>query len=54
MRMTKERLLNAEVEDLHLRGNHLLISFDSKGKLITDKQELPEVRVCNFEFLKVN
>ena len=48
----REILLTAGFEDLNLRGNHLLISLDRQGALITDSRGLPEIRVCNFEFLK--
>ncbi len=52
LRATKEKLLKVGIEDLNLRGDHLLISFDSKGNLITDDQGEPEIRICNFEFFK--
>ena len=52
LKVTRERLLKVGVEDLNLRGDHLLISFDSKGNLVTDDQGNPEIRICNFEFLK--
>jgi hypothetical protein len=52
LQMTRKKLSKVGVEDLNLRGNHILISFDSKGTLIKDKQDMPEIRICNFEFLK--
>ncbi|MDI6792904.1 MAG: hypothetical protein QME81_08580 [bacterium] len=52
LRVGKERLSKVGIEDLNLRGRHILISFDSKGTLITDERGLPEIRICNFEFLK--
>lgn len=52
MRVTKNRLAGAGVEDLSLRGNHLLLSIDREQKLATDKHVLPLVRICNFEMLK--
>ncbi|MBA7682428.1 hypothetical protein ES703_90778 [subsurface metagenome] len=52
LKVVKERLSKVGIEDLNLRGNHLLISLDSTGTLITDIQGIPEIRVCNFEFLK--
>jgi len=52
LKMAKERLEKIGVEDLNLRGNHFLISFDSKGRLLTDSQNVPEIRICNFEFLR--
>ncbi|MDD4788986.1 MAG: hypothetical protein PHO07_17590, partial [Pirellulales bacterium] len=52
MRATKHRLASAGIEDLSLRGNHLLLSIDRDQKLATDKHDLPLVRICNFELLK--
>ncbi|MBN1383620.1 MAG: hypothetical protein JW983_01900 [Elusimicrobia bacterium] len=52
LQVAREKLLKVKIEDLNLRGNHLLISFDSKGSLITDDHGIPEIRICNFEFLR--
>jgi hypothetical protein len=52
MRAMKKRLAAVDVEDLSLRGNHLLLSIDREQKLARDKNGLPLVRVCNFELLK--
>lgn len=52
LQIAKERLSKVGIEDLNLRGNHLLLSLDSTGTLITDAQGIPEIRICNFEFLK--
>ena len=52
LKVAKEKLSKVGIEDLNLRGNHLLISLDSTGTLITDSQGMPEIRVCNFEFLR--
>jgi len=52
MRVTKKRLAAAGIEDLSLRGNHLLLSIDREQKLARDKQGLPLVRICNFELLR--
>jgi len=40
------------VEDLNLRGNHGMVSRDSRGNLGCDADGFPEIRLCNFEFLK--
>jgi len=40
------------LEDLNLKPDHLLISFDSGGKLVLDTLGKPEVRLCNFEFVR--
>jgi hypothetical protein len=48
-----DRLLKVGVEDLNLRGSHILLStLASTGHLITDKNDIPETRICNFELLK--
>jgi hypothetical protein len=47
-----ERLHAAGVQDLNLRGSHLLLSLDGADQLVTDQQGLPTVRICNFELLK--
>ena len=53
LQIAKEKLMQTGVEDLNLRGNHLLISLDSKGNWIKDKHGQLELRICNFEFLKI-
>jgi hypothetical protein len=52
MRAMKKRLAAVGIEDLSLRGNHLLLSIDREQKLARDKSGQPLVRVCNFELLK--
>jgi len=52
MRAVKQRLAAAGIEDLSLRGNHLLLSVDRREKLAVDEKGLPLVRICNFELLK--
>ena len=52
MRDAKKRLATAGIEDLSLRGSHLLLSVDCEQQLATDEQGLPLVRICNFELLK--
>ena len=48
----KERLIKAGIEDLNLRGSHLLLSRDSSGKLLKNSEGITEMRICNFELLK--
>ncbi len=48
----KAMLAEARVEDLNLRGSHLLLSLRSSGELVRDALGEPEVRVCNFELLR--
>ena len=52
MRATKKRLAAAGIEDLSLRGNHLLLSVDNADQLARDKKGMPIVRICNFELLR--
>lgn len=52
LQSAKDKLLQASVEDLNLRGNHLLISRDCNENWIKDEQGHLELRICNFEFLK--
>jgi hypothetical protein len=52
VRSVKRRLSWVGIEDLSLRGNHLLLSIDREQKLATDDKGLPLVRICNFELLK--
>ncbi len=52
MRAMKKRLAAVGIEDLSLRGNHLLLSIDRQQKLAHDKNGQLLVRVCNFELLK--
>jgi hypothetical protein len=52
MQAVKTRLAAAGIEDLSLRGNHLLLSIDRRQQLALDDKGLPLVRVCNFELLQ--
>jgi hypothetical protein len=52
METSKKRLTESGIEDLNLRGSHLLLSVDTSGRLATDPQGLPLVRICNFELLR--
>jgi hypothetical protein len=52
MQAVRTRLATAGIEDLSLRGNHLLLSIDRRQQLAVDAQGLPLVRVCNFELLQ--
>lgn len=51
MRTMKKRLAAVGIEDLSLRGNHLLLSIDREQQLARDKSGQLQVRVCNFELL---
>ncbi len=52
LEMKKQKLARVGVEDLNLRGSHLLLSLDSAGGLIRGADGAPDVRICNFELLK--
>jgi len=52
MQATGQRLAEVGIEDLNFRGNHLLLSLDRSDRLVTDRQGMPIVRICNFELLR--
>ncbi len=52
MRTAKKKLALAGIEDLSLRGNHLLLSIDRDQNLAVDESGLPTIRICNFDLLK--
>jgi hypothetical protein len=52
LKRKEERLRRAGFEDLHLRGSHVLLSLDSRGRLVKDPDGIPEMRICNFELIK--
>ena len=51
LKTKKQKMAAVGVEDLNLRGTHLLLSLDSSGDLLRDEDGVPEMRVCNFELL---
>ncbi len=59
MQRVREKLDALSVEDLNLRGTHILLSRRlssgklSSGKLIYDADGCPEARICNFELLRM-
>ena len=46
------KLARCGIEDLNLKPDHLLISFDPQQKLVLDASGKPEVRLCNFELVR--
>lgn len=53
MQSARDRLTAVGIEDLNLRGNHLILSIDKQGRLAEDPATgLPAVRICNFELLR--
>ena len=55
MERIREKMRALEVEDLNLRGSHILLSRRfSTGDLIRDKEGSLETRICNFELLRMS
>jgi hypothetical protein len=53
MESARNRLTAVGIEDLNLRGNHLILSIDKQDRLLMDAASgLPAVRICNFELLR--
>ena len=52
MQSKAAKLVQCGLEDLNLKPDHLLISFDSQKKLLLDATDKPEVRLCNFELVR--
>lgn len=52
MQLKAERLARCGLEDLNPRPDHLLISFDSSGRIVVGSTGKPEVRLCNFELIR--
>jgi hypothetical protein len=52
MELKATRLARCGFEDLNLKPDHLLISFDSQERMVLGTQGKPEVRLCNFELIR--
>jgi hypothetical protein len=52
LKRKEERLKKIGYEDLNFQGRNILLSLDYRGKLVKDKDGLPETRICNFELLR--
>lgn len=52
LRSKAGKLAQCGLEDLNLKPDHLLISFDPQQKLVLDSTGKPEVRLCNFELVR--
>jgi hypothetical protein len=46
------RLAQAGFEDLHLKPDHLLVTFDRDRRMVRDAQGQPDIRLCNLELLR--
>jgi len=52
MEATADRLAALGLEDLNFAGNHLLLSRDQSDRIVTARDGIPAVRICNFELLR--
>ncbi len=52
MRIIRQRLREVEVEDLTLRGTHILVPLDGRGRLIRGADGVPKWKLCSFELLR--
>jgi len=52
LRAKAGKLAQCGLEDLNLKPDHLLISFDTRQELVLDAAGKPEVRLCNFELVR--
>ncbi len=52
LKTIKKRLRKVGIQDMNLCGSHLLLSLDKQEAIVYDSNGVPEVRICNFEFLK--
>lgn len=51
MRRVQDRLLEVGVEDLNLRGSHILLSLQAGRELVRTPEGEPDYRICSFELL---
>lgn len=47
-----DRMARAGIEALRLRADHLLLSIDTTGRIVTDDRGLPRARICSFDLLR--
>lgn len=52
MDTVRSRMLAVGVEDLNLRGTHILLAINSAHQIVTGKNGFPEIRIGNFELLR--
>jgi hypothetical protein len=52
MEKTRDKMVKLGVEDLNLRGTHILLALNNNHEIVTGKDRLPITRICNFELLK--
>ncbi|OGV66221.1 MAG: hypothetical protein A2283_06770 [Lentisphaerae bacterium RIFOXYA12_FULL_48_11] len=54
MEVAREKLADAGMEDLNLKGDHMILSIDRNGLLVRDSLGIPDIRFCNFELMRKN
>jgi hypothetical protein len=52
MEKIHDKMIELGVEDLNLRGTHILLALDDNRDIVTGEDELPVTRICNFSLLK--
>jgi hypothetical protein len=52
MEKIHDKMIELGVEDLNLRGTHILLALDDNRDIVNGKDELPVTRICNFSLLK--
>lgn len=52
MGRVRKRLWEAGVEDLSLKGTHILVSLNDRGSLVRHTRGVPKVKLCSFELLR--
>jgi hypothetical protein len=50
--LKKHHLNRHGFEDLRAKPDHLLVSFDADGQLLSDRDGHPDIRLCNFELVR--
>jgi hypothetical protein len=48
----RQRLATAGIEDLALRGKHILLTLNPRGELVRSAHGPLEIRFCNFEAMR--
>jgi hypothetical protein len=52
MEKIHDKMIELGVEDLNLRGTHILLALDDNRDIVTGEGEFPVTRICNFALLK--
>ena len=52
METVKNKMMAVGIEDLNLRGTHILLSINSSNEIVTGEEGIPKTRICNFALLR--